>query len=153
MNYRPLFIFLLIFPLVGCNQAALMVQQQKVSQGYLASGNIGSPDPRNPPNGEMILAEWWVPSSLLLTSPSLRIEIIFKDFSQDCVEFPITRRAGYETYALLNEEFKKTGGFMSYHIEIVTKDGDVYAEWSHQLWVRLIEIPEEIEEINSAVEE
>jgi hypothetical protein len=153
MNFRPLFLFLSALVLFGCNRAALVVQQQKVSSSYLASGNVGTPDPRTPPNGEMILAEWWVPKDLLARCPTLRIEVIFKDFSQTCVEFPIRHRVGYETFAVLNNRFKETGGFMAYHIEIITEDGSVYADWTHQLWVRLIDLSEETEEINSAVVE
>lgn len=152
MILRPL-LFLFLIVLFGCNQAALVVQQQKVSSSYLASGNVGTPDPRTPPNGQMILAEWWVPGSLLAYNPSLKIDVIFNDFSTTQAEFPIHQRIGFETLAVLNEQFKKTGGFLAYRVEIVTDTGEVYADWTHQLWVKLIDLDDETEEMSSAMVE
>lgn len=139
MFLRVLSIFcLLIF--ASCEQSALVLHQQKISPTYLASTNIGSPDPRTPPNGEMIIAEWWIPASVRDRDPILRIHILFQDFTETIVEYPIHSRAGYETYSLLNKEFKKKEGFLAYRAEIVTSDGHVYADWSHQLWVKLIDV-------------
>lgn len=152
MYFRVCFL-VLFFALAGCEQAALVLHQQKVSPIYLASTNVGSPDPRIPPNGQMIVAEWWIPAKIRDLNPILRLHILFQDFTQTCVEFPIRNRVGYETYSLINDDFKKTGGFLAYRGEIVTADGQVYADWEHQLWVRLIEIEEDTEEMSSAVVE
>jgi hypothetical protein len=115
-----------------------VVQQQKIGPTYLASTNVGSPDPRIPPNGQMILAEWWIPSRIVKQHPTLRIDVLFCDYTQDCVEFPINRTVGYETYSVLNKEFKETGGLLAYKAEIIDSDGEVLADWKHQLWVELI---------------
>lgn len=128
-----------------------MVHQQKVSPTYLASTNVGSPDPRTPPSGQMIVAEWWLPSKILKSEPMLRLDILFRDYSQTCVEFPISTSFGYETYSILNADFKKTGGFLSYRVEIVTGDGEVFKAWSHQLWVKLITIDEESDDLISSI--
>src|SRR5690606_12094448 len=100
---------------------------------YLASTNVGSPDPRTPPSGQMIVAEWWVPKKLLAYQPSLKIDILFEDFTETSVEFPIRSRVGYQTYSLLNKEFKKTGGLRAYRAAILSSDGEIYREWKHQL--------------------
>lgn len=117
-----------------------MLTQQKMTPAYLASANIGAPDPRPAPNGQMIIAEWWIPKKVLECCPCLKIDILFHDFTQTTVEFPITSRIGYETYCLVNKEFKKTGGLLAYRAQIVTADGEVFKEWKHQLWVKLISI-------------
>ncbi len=149
MHFRKgLFLFLLACS--GCQQSALLVQQQLVTPAYLASTNVGSPDPRTPPKGEMILAEWWLPKKALAWDPMLRIEVLFRDFTKTCVDFPICSRAGYESYSVLNDQFKKTGGFLAYKVSVVTGDGQTCAEWKHQLWVKLISA-EEMDETSAAV--
>lgn len=154
MVFRVLFLFFFLV-LMGCERAALVLHQQKISPTYLASTNVGSPDPRTPPNGEMIVAEWWLPAKVRDGDCRLRIHILFQDFTETVVEFPIRSRVGYETYSVLNKDFKKTGGFLAYRGEILTGDGEVYTDWQHQLWVKLIDVneEEESEEISSAAVE
>ena len=142
---------LLIF--TCCDRSFVIVHQQKISPTYLASANVGSPDPRPPPNGQMLVAEWWVPRKLLEYQPILHIHILFHDFSETFLEFPIHTVAGYETYSILNEDFERTCGFLSYHAKILTCDGEVFADWKHQLFVKLIIIEDETEEMSSAVSE
>ncbi len=77
--------------------------------------------------------------------------MLLHDYSQDCVEFPINSTVGYETYSVLNCEFKETGGLLAYKAEIIDSDGEVLAEWTHQLWTELITI--DADEINSEVVE
>ena len=137
MHFRWLFIFVLL-GLGSCQQSALMLHQQKISPTYLASTNVGSPDPSLSPNGQMIIAEWWLARKVVNQDPVLKLHILFKDFSEKVVEYPICSTVGYQTYSVLNDEFEKTGGFLSYHAEIVSPEGDVYANWKHQLWVQLI---------------
>ncbi len=150
LNFRAL-LFVLFFALAGCGRTALVLHQQKVTSAYLASTNVATPDPRTPPNGQMIVAEYWLPSKVRDLCPILRIHILFCDCTQTCVEFPIHSRVGYETYCVLNSEFKKTGGFLAYKAEIITGDGELYADWEHQLWVKLIDIEDDSDEMSSAV--
>lgn len=151
MIFRVL--ILAFFALSGCSRAALVLHQQKVTPAYLASTNVGTPDPRTPPCGQMIVAEYWLPRSIRDLEPILRIHVLFQDFTQTCVEFPIHRKIGYETYSVLNDEFNCTGGLLAYKAEIITPDGEVYADWEHQLWVRLIDLECASDEMSSAVEE
>ncbi|NGX27031.1 MAG: hypothetical protein K940chlam6_00958, partial [Chlamydiae bacterium] len=83
--------------------------------------------------------------------PILRIHILFQDFTETCVEFPIHTAVGYETYCVLNNEFKKTGGFLAYRAEIITCEGEIYTDWEHQLWVKLIDLDNETDSMSSAV--
>lgn len=144
--------YLLFFIFTGCGQGALLLYQQKIDPSYLASTHVGSPDPRIRSQGQMIVAEWWVPRSLLDRDLFLRIDILFRDFTKAVVEYPIKKSIGYETYCLLDKKFEQTKGFLSYKAEIITEDGKVYAQWQHQLWVKLITI-EDTEVSSSAVVE
>jgi hypothetical protein len=99
----------------------------------------------------MILAEWYLPRRIVNTHPILRIDILFHNYCQQRLEFPINSTVGYETYSVLNKEYKDTWGFLAYKAEIIDADGDVIADWKHQLWVELITI--DADEISSAVVE
>lgn len=145
MLFLRICIFSLLIFLCGCQSHGVVMYQQKISSSYLASTHVGSPDPRleNPPNGTMLVAEWWISKKTLEYDPVLRIEIIYRDFSTGCVEFPLSHKIGYETFSLLNEDFDKTGGILTYKAEIVTCDGEVYRQWKHQLWVELITVDED----------
>ncbi len=144
-------VFLLLILCAACGRPTLVLQQQQISPNYLASTNVGTPDPRTPPKGQMIVAEWFVPRRIVNEEPTLRLSILFHNYTQDCVEFPIRSTVGYETYSVLNRDYKESGGLLAYKAEIVTCDGEVLADWKHQLWVELITI--DTDEINSAVVE
>lgn len=146
--FRLLFLFLLV--LSGCQQRILYVYDQKVDAKYLASTNVGSPDPRTPPKGQIVVAEWWLPKQALAKEPCLRVHTLFKDYSEDCMEYPITSVVGSKTYWVVNEDFENTCGVLAYRAEIITCDGECLAEWQHQLWVNIIDI-EETDLTSSAV--
>ncbi|MBS0629487.1 MAG: hypothetical protein JSS30_04595 [Verrucomicrobia bacterium] len=135
----------------SCGRPALVLQQQQIGPTYLASTNVGTPDPRTPPKGQMIIAEYWVPRRIVNEHPILRISVLFHNYCQDCVEFPIRSTVGYETYSVLNREFKETCGLLAYKAEIVTCDGEVLTDWKHQLWTELITI--DTDEMSSAAVE
>lgn len=139
MFFRISLIFLLSL-FASCQRGALYVYQQKITPSYLASTNVATPDPRTPPNGQMIVMEYIVPRDIRMMEPKLKLSVLFKDFSETVVEYPLRSRFGVETYSVLNENFKETGGFLAYRAEILTADGEVYADWKHQLWVKLIDI-------------
>lgn len=143
MLLRVLFICLLF--LASCQKYAVVVHQQKMDISYLASTAVGSPDPRAalPINGKMMVAEWWVPRHVLDLNPVLRLSFVFRDFSEICVEFPVTKKVGYETYCIWDKDVECTGGVLTYKAEIITCDGEVFRSWKHQLWFKLITIDEE----------
>lgn len=139
------FLFIIFFlGLTGCHHSGLLVHQQNVNSNYLASTHIKSPDPRQhcPPLGKMVIIEWWVPKKILACDPKIVLDLVFWNFTKKIVEFPMKGRIGYCTYELLNEEFAKTKGILTYKVDIVTCDGQVFCEWKHQLWVNLIELGE-----------
>lgn len=149
MNLTGLFIFLLVC--ASCSRPALVLQQQQINPNYLASVNVGTPDPRTPPKGQMIVAEWWVPSRILELDPVLKLTILFRNYTQECVEFPIESTIGYETYSVLGKNYKETCGLLAYKAEIVDCEGEILADWKHQLWTELIAI--DTDETSSAIVE
>jgi hypothetical protein len=107
----------------------------------LASSHVGTPDPRqaHPPLGQGIIINFWIPTNILKKQhPSLTLDLLFRNYSQKKITYPLSSTWGYKVYKLLNEEFAKTGGLLTYKAEIVAQDGTVIKEWEHQLWVRLI---------------
>ena len=123
------------------------MHKQTIDAKYLASTNVGSPDPRrcDPPKGEMVVAEWKIPKELLADDPKLVIHFIFNNFTQRSISFPITSSLGFKDYKITRDDFKKTKGILAYKGEILTKDREVFREWTHQLWVNLIEIEDDKE--------
>jgi len=139
LYYMLLFLFL-----VSCSRY-VEVKRLKVNSRTLASSWVNSPDPakENPPLGEMLFIDWQVPGQLLYRNPELKLYVIYWDNQEKVYTWPINRRKGYETFSLLDEDFIRTGGFLTYRAEIVTEDGCIYRDWKHQLWVNLIKMDNE----------
>jgi len=148
---RILFSVLGYLFLTGCHHHHLSICQQTIDPSYLASMHVNTPDPRqnNPPFGQQLIIEWVVPKSTLMESPELVLNVIYWDYTQETVRFPIKKRAGYRLFPLLREKFEEKKGFLTYKAEIVDKEGRIFKEWKHQLWVKLITFDEdkELEEL------
>lgn len=128
--------------LAGCGHSYLSVQQEWIDARYLASTHVKTPDPRqaHPPFGQRLLLYWWVPRAVLDQSPELVLQVIYKNFTQKTVTFPLKHRTGHKIFSLLNEEYHEKRGLLTWRAQIVTSDQKVFKEWKHQLWVNLIEI-------------
>ncbi len=131
----------------GCSKYYLAVDQQWIDVRYLASTFAKSPDPRQakPPLGQMLVFEWYLPKEVIREEPMLQVDVILWDYSTRHLDIPIKRRMSTTTFKLLNEEYDKSGGILTYKAQIVTKSGEVFREWKHQLWVKLITLDEEPE--------
>jgi hypothetical protein len=88
----------------------------------------------------MLVVEWWIPPFILKREPRIVLHVFYRNYTEKIIEFPISKRIGYEIYTIYNEEFDETGGLLTYRAEIVTCDGEIYREWVHQMWVNLIQI-------------
>lgn len=140
---RFLFVFIALLG-TSCSKYYLSVQQQWVDINYLASVQVNTPDPRKskPPLGQMLIMDWHIPSRILKQNPQLVLDLILWDYTAKTVTLPIKGRLNYTTYELLNEEYEKTDGILTYRARIVTQDGTIFRESKHQLWVNLINIEE-----------
>jgi hypothetical protein len=144
------YLLLLLLPLSilffsGCRQYYLSICQEWVDVRYLASTHVGTPDPRqdHPPIGQMLILDWRIPKEILKKKPEVVLDLILWDYTTRRVQIPIKRRMDFATYRLLNEEYEKSGGILTYKAQIITQDGKIFREWKHQLWVNLITIDQE----------
>lgn len=144
MSLRQCLILSLLL-LCGCEKYYVAVKREYVDQSKLASTFVGSPDPRqkNPPKGQELIIEWRLPQDALDQKLTLVLSVIYKNHSEETLCYPVDRRRGVITYALLDEAYRKTEGFLTYKAEIKTLDGMIVKEWKQQLWVDLIVIDED----------
>lgn len=144
MSLRQYLILSLLL-LCGCEKYYVSVKREYVDQSKLASTFVGSPDPRqkNPPKGQELIIEWRLPQGALDQKLTLVLSVIYKNHSEETLCYPVDRRRGVITYALLDEAYRKTEGFLTYKAEIKTLDGMIVKEWKQQLWVDLIVIDED----------
>lgn len=148
-----LLLFFCLCTLTGCDKYYLSLRQVPIDSNYLASTKVGSPDPRqlDPPFGQKVVMQWAVPPELLEKKPSLIFHVIYKNHTEEEIIYPLEDRSGMEVFSLINEQLRDKGGLLTYHAEIRTKDGEIYREWTHQLWVHLITFAEESERTSEAV--
>jgi hypothetical protein len=141
-------LFLSLLILSSCQKYYLTVYQERVDRDSLASTHVGSPDPRqkNPPKGQELIIEWQIPEDILRQKPSIHLEMIYKDYSEDKKVYLISHKSGYVVYKLVDEEYKKTKGLLAYKVEIKTEDGQIFRVWQHQMWVNIIRLEEPKEE-------
>ena len=138
----PIILLLALCALTGCSQYYLTVSQQWVDARYLASTHAKTPDPRqdHPPLGQMLVLDWRVPKEILKKKPVLVLDLILWDYTTRQIRIEVDKRMDYATYRLLDEEYEKSGGILTYKAAIVLQDGTLYREWKHQLWVNLIKV-------------
>ena len=131
--------------LLGCQRHYLSVSQQWVDAEYLASSQIGSPDPRkeHPPLGQLLIIQWYLPRHLLAQHPQVELDLIFWDYTTKKVTFPIKSPADWATYRCFNEEYQQKQGILTYKAAIVTEEGKIFRQWKHQLFVNLIEVDQQ----------
>jgi hypothetical protein len=141
-----------MFFLPGCRQYYLSVCQEWIDIRYLASSHVSTPDPRqeHPPVGQKLILDWRVPKEIFNEKPEVVLNLILWDYTTRQVRIPIKRRMDFSTYWLLDEEYQKTGGILTYKATIETQNGKIFREWKHQLWVNLITINQEEEKTESA---
>ncbi len=141
-RFLTIFICLSLAFLTGCKKHYIAVDQRWIDANYLSSTQVGTPDPRqeHPPMGQMLIIQWFLPSSLLKQNPHVELDLIFWDYTTTRVLIPIEHWMDWATYKCLDEDYQKTKGILTYKAAIVTENGEMFREWKHQLWVNLIQI-------------
>jgi hypothetical protein len=86
----------------------------------------------------MLILNWRVPEDVFDKKPVVVLDLILWDYTTRQVTIPIEHKMDFATYRLLNEEYEKSGGLLTYRAKIVTEEGTALYTWSHQLWVNLI---------------
>jgi len=143
----------LLFPLLflcGCEKYYLSIKREYVDRDQLASTYVGSPDPRqkNPPVGQELTMEWRLSPEAMNEQLQLVLHVLYRDYSRKTFTYPVNRRRGVITYALLNEEYNEKEGLLTYKAEIVDSTGQVIKEWKQILWTGLITLEEPDTELN-----
>ena len=142
MKGHLFFLFIFSLLLTSCEKYYLTLKKEYVNLNTLASTFVGSPDPMQkfPPIGEEIVIEWWLPPDSLDEELTLMLKIIYRNYTEQTLIYPILQRRGEITFPLLNEAFIESGGFLTYKVEIRTSDGEIMKEWEHRFWTNLITI-------------
>jgi len=127
----------------SCSKYFLSASYQKVGRNDLASTYVGSPDPQqaHPPSGQMVILNWCIPGRVLRENPQMVLDVIFRNHTKETFIYPISSRLGYVTYRLVDAEHAEKGGLLTYRVQIVTEGGEIYKQWTHQLWAELISCP------------
>ncbi len=135
------FLFL-FFLCCGCQKYYLTLYQEKIDETSLASTYVGTPDPRqkDPPIGQKLIMEWQIPRELVQAHSTLFLQIIYRDYSEAQFEYPISYKSGYFVYGIEGKEYKEKGGLLAYKAQIRTKEGQVFRDWQHQLWVPILRL-------------
>jgi len=150
--WQYMFFFVCLFCVCGCEKCYLSILRERVDRSTLASTFVSSPDPRqhHPPIGQRLMIEWFLSSSLFKQELMLQLKVIYNNHSQKTLFYPINCRWGMVLYSLLDEEYHKSKGILTYKVEIQTLEGNVVKQWKQRLWVDLIDVEdEEVEEISS----
>ncbi len=137
-------LFLALFPIIilftGCQKYYVNVIREDVSKKDLASVFVGSPDQRkkSPDKGEKLLVEWNLPSKDVNESLTLKLNILYGNYTSDVKEYPIEYKRGHIFFKLLNEEFKEKKGMIAYRAEILNEEKEIIKKWQHVLFVEHI---------------
>lgn len=131
---------LLLVLLTSCQPHLLDVQTQYLTHENLASFYVNTPDPaRNDPDiGERLMIRWSIPSDYLCyDNLSLHLRVRFKDREEEEKILALTRKSGTYLYCVINETFCRTGGILTYKIDLIG-GGCILETWRHPLWSELI---------------
>ncbi len=135
---RLLFLSAVALLFVGCHRAPLQCRTEALYPDYLASTNVGTPDPCNACFlGQQVVMQWNVPH------PCLPLELVLHvryGSREDAIfSWPITRSRGHHIYRLINDEYWCREGIVSFKA-VLYQDGEPLYDWKHSLWVDLIQI-------------
>lgn len=129
----------------GCEKHYIRVTKVAVNKTSLASVFAQTPDPRKayPPLGEELVIEWNLPAQAAGQKLLLDLFLIYKDYSEEMIEYSLEAPRGVISYFLLGEQYQVKKGLMTYKAEIKTESGEVLKEWEQKLWVKVIPFEEE----------
>ncbi|MCI5051852.1 MAG: hypothetical protein MRY21_01785 [Simkaniaceae bacterium] len=131
---------LLLLVLAGCSHQYLNVDREYVDRGSLASTFVGSPDPaqKNPPDGVRLWMHYMLPPMIFEKDSILTLHVIYKNFEEEKISYPVPRATGWAMFPLLDDEFKRTGGLLTWRADIEAPSGKILATWKHQMWFQII---------------
>jgi hypothetical protein len=127
----------------SCTKGYLSVYTDYYSHENLASYIVHTPDPLllNPPIGQRLIISWTMPAEHNhRTDVYLQLKVRYRNRKECSKTIPLCGRKGTHIFAVMNEEYRKTKGILTYKIEMFAGDC-LIEEWKHQLWSELITFP------------
>lgn len=107
--------------------------------------HVDTPDYRrcSPWCGQQLIVQWNVPRHIMgYPDLHLLLHLRFRNHQRCKIKIPLSRWQGYWVYRLLNEEYVRTDGVLTYRLEL--RSGDRLMEaFNHQVWTRFIDLDEE----------
>lgn len=148
-----IFLFLICVFCSGCQKNFVTVVQEKIHRNLLASSFVDSPDPmqHNPPHGKKLYISWNIHGDYNFEECRLRISMIFRNRETRTVELAIPRKRGTIVYSLLDQEYYETRGLLTYKVEVLTKNEEILALWTHQMWVNIVQLRESDADVKAQV--
>lgn len=139
---QRIFLFLICVFCSGCQRSFVTVVQEKMHRSLLASSFVDSPDPMqyNSPRGKKLYISWNIDADRSFEDCLIRISMIFRNRNVKTLDVPIPRKRGTIVYSLLDQEYYEIQGLLTYKVEIVAKNEEILAVWTHQMWVDIIKL-------------
>ena len=121
-----------------------MVQTDYIGKRNLASYVVNTPDPEllNPPIGQRLVINWLLPPNTACNDLQLKIFIRFRNKELLEKDLNINCSNGTYTYFVMNEDFLRTDGILSYKVLLIA-NGECISEFRHQLWADVIVFDQE----------
>jgi len=138
--YSYFLIILLSSCLTSCVGRRLDVQTTYLTRESLASAVILTPDPArlHPSIGQNLLIQWNLRREFKqYCQLYFVLTVRFRNRQEQIIEKMIKTKQGSYLYEVLNEDYRQTGGIVTYHIEIYGDD-HLIETWQHPLWTPLI---------------
>lgn len=127
-------IFLLF--LTACETYYVNVKKMHVDKSSLASTFARTPDPLtvHPPEGQKLVVEWRLPRRFTNQPMTLFLNVIYKNLDTKELIYPIQTNVGWVSYSLLDEEYKKRGGILSYRAILYDEEGKEIKNYTQAMW-------------------
>lgn len=126
--------------LTSCLKKQLIVQTRYFSHEDLPSFYVNTPDPlqNDPPFGQSLLIFWHLDKNSCLSKDiEITYRIRFRNKTEIQESFKVNKLNGYYTYSIFNDDYFKSGGILTYKVDLMA-DGEIVEEWRQQLWKELI---------------
>ena len=136
---RTAFFFLACLFLTSCSRKRISIHSDFVGIEHLASFWVYTPDPLLdcPPFGQRLIIRYYLPREP--GEYKLALTLRYRNREETLKYFQLEKRWGTYVLCLLNDDYCKTGGILSYRLQLL-KDDCVIEECRHQLFAELIEL-------------
>ena len=134
-------LFFLVF-FSSCYKNHLYVQIENISDDYLASTQVDTPDYRqkDPPYGQRIIVSWDFPKYLYNEELYILVTARFWNNIQEEKKYKLHRNWGTKTFYFPNKSREKQHKILTYKIDIYNKYGEKIETWKHQFWTKIIDV-------------